>query len=648
MSLEAVPLVDPADSTGLGKEADTGIKPVLQHPDGKAVVNDVVITIATSNGTGSQSANLILLRTIFNMGVPVGGKNLFPSNIQGLPTWFTIRANKDGYTCRRAGTDVFVAMNPESVRDDLREMRPGSILILNEDMKAFLNRDDLVTYIVPFSKLVVPICPDGRLRRLVVNMMYVGVVAWLLDLNIEEVKGAIARQFASKQKAAELNTNAAVGGYQWAAENLQRQELYKIERMTGATEGKLIMEGNMAAALGLFYGGVSMLSWYPITPSSSVCENLINLLGKYRHDADGKATYAVVQAEDELAAIGMVVGAGWAGARAATATSGPGISLMAEFAGLSYFAEVPAVIVDVQRMGPSTGLPTRTSQGDILKAYNLSHGDCRHILLIPANLQECYEFGIEVMNLSEEFQTLCFLMLDLDLGMNNWMAEPWKASDKPLRRGKILDAEALSKVEDFARYRDIDGDGIPYRTVPGTPHPKAAFFTRGTGHTDRATYSEKPEDWQGNLERLTRKFNTAREKVPAPVVEKTPGAKAALIAYGSTDAAIGEARVRLREAHGVETDDMRIRALPTSQAVRDYVAAYDTVYVIEQNRDAQMATILRSDYPELAPRVASILHFSGMPIDAQTIIDGVLGGIEHEQKPRVQPSQPWMYTPAVG
>jgi 2-oxoglutarate ferredoxin oxidoreductase subunit alpha len=640
-------LVDPSNSTGLGAQADTGVKPSYKNANGKPVVNDVVITIATSNGTGSQSANLILLRTLFNMGVPVGGKNMFPSNIQGLPTWFTIRANKDGWTCRRAGTDVFVAMNPESVRDDLRELRPGSILILNEDMKSFLNRDDLITYIVPFSKLIVPICPDGRLRRLVVNMMYVGVVGWLLSLDIEEIKKAILRQFNNKVKAAELNTTAMVAGYQWAAENLQRQELFKIERMTGQTEGKIIIEGNQAAALGLLYGGIGFLAWYPITPSSSVCENLISLLGKYRTDAEGKATYAVIQAEDELASIGMVVGAGWAGVRSATATSGPGISLMSEFVGLSYFAEVPAVIVDVQRMGPSTGLPTRTCQGDILKAYNLSHGDCRHILLIPGSVEECYEFGIEVLNLAERFQTMVFLMLDLDLGMNNWMTEPFKAPTKPLDRGKVLDAEGLNQVQEFARYRDVDGDGIPYRTLPGTNHPRAGFFTRGTGHTDRATYSEKPEDWQSNMERLSRKFNTARTVVPKPLIEEVKGAKAAIIAYGSSEPAIAEARVRLADEHDVKTDYMRIRALPTSEEVKQFIASRETVYVVEQNRDAQMAAILRAEYPELASKIASILHFNGIPLDAQTVMDGVLGGLEHAKKPRVDGWQPWLYAPQV-
>lgn len=591
-------------------------------------INDMVISIATSNGTGSQSANNILMRTIFNMGVPVGGKNLFPSNIQGLPTWFDIRVNKDDFTSRRAGVDLMVCMNPESVRDDIAALRPGAILLINEDMKAFINRDDLIIYVVPFSKLVIPVCPDGRLRRLVINMMYVGTVAWLLHMDIQEVKNAIQKQFGRKPAALELNENAAVAGYDWAEENLDRQDLFAIERMTGKAENKVIMDGNMAAALGLLYGGVSVLSWYPITPSSSVCENLINFLGKYRHEADGKATYAVVQAEDELAAIGMVVGAGWAGARAVTATSGPGISLMAEFAGLSYFAEIPSVIVDVQRMGPSTGLPTRTCQGDIAKAYYLSHGDCKHVLLIPGTVQEIFEFGIDVLNLAERLQTLVFLMLDLDLGMNNYMVDPLVLPEKPLDRGKVLDAEALEKVEEFARYRDVDGDGIPYRTLPGTPHPKAAFFTRGTGHTDRATYSEKPEDWQNNMDRLARKFTTARTLVPQPVVEKVDGAEVAIIAYGSSHAPVEEARIRLENEHGIKTNYLRIRALPSSDLVKEFIQQYDRVLLVEQNRDAQMAGILRADYPELASRIHSVLHYNGLPLDAETVVNGILSNVE--------------------
>lgn len=625
MSIEA-PLADDARPHPAAEAA--------LSPD-STIVNDCVITVATANGTGSQSANLILMRSIFQMGVPVGGKNIFPSNIQGLPTWFTIRANKDGWTARRADTDIMIAMNPQSAVDDIRGLKPGAILILNESLKPFLNRDDLNVYVVPFDKLVVPVCPDGRLRRLVVNMMYVGVVSWLLHIDMDEVQKAIRRQFGNKPKAIELNSNAAVTGYQWAAENLQRQNRYRIERMSGWTENKVIMEGNMATALGLLYGGLTVLAWYPITPSSSVCENAINLLGKYRHDPEtDKATYAVVQAEDELAAIGIVVGAGWAGARAATATSGPGISLMAEFAGLSYFAEIPAAIVNVQRMGPSTGLPTRTSQGDILKCYNLSHGDCRHPMLIPANMAECFEFAQELLNLAERLQTLVFLMLDLDLGMNSFMTEPFEAPTKPLDRGKVLDEAALEKVEEFARYRDVDGDGIPYRTLPGTRHPKAAFFTRGTGHTDKATYSEKPWDWKANMDRLSRKFDTARRLVPRPVIDLASAeakaqarANVSLIAYGTSNFAVEEARDILRRKHGIETDYMRIRALPPGEEIRSFIAEREKVLLVEQNRDAQMAGVLRLEFPELSPKIASILHYDGTPLDAQTVVDGVLAHV---------------------
>jgi 2-oxoglutarate ferredoxin oxidoreductase subunit alpha len=594
-----------------------------QNWTGETIINDIVITVATSNGTGSQSANLILMRTIFQMGVPVSGKNMFPSNIQGLPTWFTIRANKDGWTARRSRTDLLVAMNQESIVDDLKGLEAGAMLIVNEDLKQFINRDDLKVYLVPFSKLVVPVCPEAKLRRLVVNMLYVGVVAWLLQLDLDELSKALQRQFKGKAKAAEMNQNAVMAGYQWAAENLQRQDEFRIERMHG-TDGKLIIEGNMAGALGLLYGGITVLAWYPITPSSSIAEYLMDYLNRYRRDPEtGKATYAVVQAEDELASIAMVIGAGWAGARAATATSGPGISLMSEIAGLSYFAEIPAVIVDVQRMGPSTGLPTRTSQGDILKAYLLSHGDSKHVLLIPGTPEECYEFGMKALNLAEQLQTLVFLMLDLDLGMNNWMSDPFNPPTEPIERGKVLSAEDLETVETFARYRDVDGDGIPYRTLPGTHNAKAAYFTRGTGHTDRATYSEKPEDWKGNLDRLTRKLDTARKLAPGPIIKSEPGARVAIIAYGSSDPAIEEARYRMREERGWASDYLRIRALPFSAEVRKFIEEHDCVYVVEQNRDAQMASVFRMEMPDLAPGIRSILHYDGLPIDARSILNAI-------------------------
>jgi 2-oxoglutarate ferredoxin oxidoreductase subunit alpha len=593
------------------------------------VVNDVVLTVATSNGTGSQSANLILMRSIFNMGIPVSGKNMFPSNIQGLPTWFTVRANGSGWTARRRDTDVFVAMNIESVVEDIATLRPGAILIITKKLESHVTRKDLQVYVVPFDELVVPVCKDARLRKMVVNIMYVGVLAHLLDIEMEEVKRAIAKQFAKKASAAALNTSAAVAGYDWAREHLPKQNAFTLRRGT-ATQGKIVIEGNQAAGLGLMFGGITVLAWYPITPSSSLCEACIDYLDAHRRDPEtGKATYAVIQAEDELASIAMVVGAGWAGARAATATAGPGISLMSEIAGLSYFAEIPAVIIDVQRMGPSTGLPTRVSQGDIWKAYNLSHGDCKHPMLLPGNMSECYEFAAESLDLAERLQTLVFVMTDLDLGMNNWMSEPFKPITKPIDRGKVLSDADLAKVEHFARYKDIDSDGICYRTLPGSSHPSSAYFTRGTGHTDNATYSEKPEDWAGNLDRLARKFETARKLMPRPIVKTMPGADIGIIAFGSSDPAVEEARYLLEHDEKTKTDYLRLRALPIDQDVRDFITSHRVVYIVEQNRDAQCASILRLECPEQATKMKSVLHYNGLPIDAMSIVEDIL---EQERK----------------
>lgn len=589
------------------------------------IVNDVVVTVATSNGTGSQSANLILMRAIFNMGIPVNGKNMFPSNIQGLPTWFTVRASDMGWTCRKRDADVFVAMNAESIVEDIAALRPGAMLVLNANLKDHLIRTDLDVYVVPFDELVQSVCKDIKLRKMVVNIMYVGVLAHLLDLEIEEVKNAIHRQFATKAKAAALNIEAAVAGYEWARTHLvERARQFRLER-SNKTAGKIIVEGNPATALGLMFGGLTFAAWYPITPSSSIAESLIDYLHEYRRDPEtGKATYAVIQGDDELASMAMVVGAGWTGARAATCTSGPGISLMAELVGLAYFAEIPGVIVDVQRMGPSTGLPTRTCQGDILKAYLLSHGDCRHPLVLPGNVAECYELTAEALNLAEELQTIVFVMSDLDLGMNSWMSDPFKPIEAPIRRGKVLTAADLDRVGEFARYKDVDGDGIPYRTLPGTDHPLAAYFTRGTGHTESATYSEKPKDWKNNIDRLTRKFDTARKLMPRPVLDTMPGSEVGIIAYGSSDPAIQEARYLLTHDHALSTDYLRLRALPIDDDVREFIASHRVTYVVEQNRDAQCASILALDCPTLVPKMKSILHYSGLPIDATGVVEQIL------------------------
>lgn len=588
-------------------------------PDPWQQVNDVVIRIATPNGSGSQSANNALMRAIFTMGVPVSSKNLFPSNIQGLPTWFAIRASEHGWQSARTRTDLCIAMNPQTAAEDIAELSAGAMLIVRESLKQLVKRDDLMVYIVPFNKIVSTICDETRLRKMVINMIYVGVTAKLLGIEFEEVEKAIHWQFAKKAKAAKLNTDAARAGYDYASANFQPQTRYLLRR-SAAASGKILLEGNQATALGMAFGGVTFASWYPITPSSSVCEYLMGFLEKHRREPDGKNNYVVLQAEDELAAIGMVLGASWAGARAFTATSGPGVSLMAEMAGLSYFAEVPAVVVDVQRMGPSTGLPTRTAQGDMGKAYTLSHGDCKHILLIPGNMRECYEFAIEALELAEKFQTIVFVMTDLDLGMNKWLSDPFDYPEKPISRGKVLSKEELSQNGTFARYKDVDGDGIPYRTIPGTDHPGAAFFTRGTGHTETAAYSEKPDAWQRNIDRLSRKFDTARQTVPAPIIENTPGGEIGIIAYGSTDAAVAEARHILEREHGVKTSYLRLRALPVNGEVKSFCSSHGKLLVVEQNRDAQVAAILKSEYPEFAARFRSVLHYNGLPVDAESLV----------------------------
>src|SRR5437868_1226978 len=483
----------------------------------KRIVNDMSIQVATVNGSGSQSSNTVLLRSIFQMGIPVSGKNLFPSNIAGLPTWYTIRANKDGYIARKKEIDFLVAMNPETAQEDVKSLASGAVVVYDEPLNLSAIRNDLIFYSVPYDKLVAPVCPEAKLRKLVRNMIYVGVVAKLLNIEMAEVEKAIRKQFASKAKAANLNLAAVQAGFDYATANLPKRDPYFVKRMD-KTAGKIIIDGNSAAALGCMFAGVTVVSWYPITPSSSLPETLIEYMKEYRIGADGKATFAIVQAEDELAAIGMVIGAGWAGARAMTATAGPGISLMAEYAGLAYYTEVPGVIWDIRRVGPSTGLPTRTSQGDILSTAFLSHGDTKNILLIPSSVEECYSMAGDAFDLAEQFQTLVFVMSDLDLGMNNWMSDPFKYPEKPITRGKALSKEDLDRLGGFSRYKDIDGDGIPYRTLPGTEHPAAAYFARGSGHNEMSQYSERPDDYEKNMERLARKFETARSFVPRPEV----------------------------------------------------------------------------------------------------------------------------------
>ena len=600
----------------------------LHEPAGQAtrapVVNDMSIQVATANGSGSQSSNTVLLRSIFQMGIPVSGKNLFPSNIAGLPTWYTIRANKDGYVARKKETDLLVAMNAETGRDDVMTLEPGASVLYDEPLKLSSLRSDLIFYSAPFDKLVAPVCPEAKLRKLVKNMIYVGVVARLLDIDMGEVEKALRKQFAKKLKASNLNFAAAQAGYDYAAASLTKADPFKLERMN-KTQGKIIIDGNAASALGCVFAGCTVLSWYPITPSSSLAENMIEYLKRFRIGQDGKATFAVVQAEDELAAIGMVIGASWAGARAMTTTSGPGISLMSEFAGLSYYAEIPAVVWDIQRVGPSTGLPTRTSQGDILSTAFLSHGDTKHMMLFPSSPHECFEMAMDAFNLAEQLQTIVFVMSDLDLGMNNWMSDPFPYPDTPIERGKVLTKEDLSRLGGFSRYKDVDGDGVGYRTLPGTQHPAAAYFTRGSGHNAQANYSERPEDYESNMERLSRKFDQARTLVPAPVIETTPKAEIGIIAFGSSHWALTESRDQLRDEHKLATDYLRIRGFPFAHEIADFVRAHKRVYVVEQNRDAQMLSLLKLDLDsELVPKLRSVARLDGLPMDARSVTDEIV------------------------
>jgi 2-oxoglutarate ferredoxin oxidoreductase subunit alpha len=588
------------------------------------VVNDFSIQVATVNGSGSQSANNVLLRSIFRMGIPVSGKNLFPSNIAGLPTWYTIRASKYGYIARKKEIDFLVAMNPETAQEDVKSLGAGAAVVYDEPLKLDAIRNDLTFYSIPYDKIVATVCPDAKLRKLVKNMIYVGVVGQILNIDPARIEAEVSKQFSKKPKALELNMKAVRAGFEYAKNTFTKADPFTCEPMSETT-GKIIIDGNAAAALGAMFGGVSVVTWYPITPSSSVVEQLIDYLKKYRVTEDGKATFAVVQAEDELAAIGAVIGAGWAGARSMTATSGPGISLMAEFVGLGYFAEIPAVLMDIQRVGPSTGLPTRTSQGDILFCATLSHGDTKHPLLLPGSVHECFQFAHDAFDLAERLQTPVFVMSDLDLGMNNWMSEPFAYPDKPLDRGKVLSAEDLKRLGGFARYKDVDGDAIPYRTVPGTDHPMAAYFTRGSGHNEKAQYSERGDDYQNNMERLNRKFETARTLVPKPEIVANGTSKVGIIAYGTSDFAVRESRDQLSREFNLKTDYLRLRAYPFTRELHDFVASLERVYVVEQNRDAQMLSLMKLDLAaDQLTKLRSVLHYNGLPIDARSVTDDIV------------------------
>ena len=596
--------------------------------------NDLTIRVATVNGSGSQSSNLVLTHAIFRLGIPVAPKNVFPSNIEGLPTWFDVRVSPQGYQCRTRDIDILVALNATTWHTDVPGVRPGGIIVHESTFArtGVTERTDVTFYAVPFTELAKTRIEQGSLRKYLTNMIYVGVLAELLGIDLDIVEQAVRTQFKSKASAVESNMLAVKLGVDYARDNLPKQDAYRLERTNGKTEGQLLLDGNSAAALGCVMGGCTVAAWYPITPSSSLCEAFISYCDRYRVDAkSGERRIAIIQAEDELAAIGMVFGATWAGARAMTSTSGPGLSLMAEYAGLGYFAELPGVIFDVQRAGPSTGLPTRTMQGDLQFAYLLSHGDTKHVVILPATVQEAYELTMEAFDLADRFQTPVFVLSDLDLGMNSWMTPPLPYPHKAFNRGKVLGAEDLAALKSWGRYRDVDKDGIPYRTLPGTAHPNAGFFTRGTGHDEEARYSESPEVWQRNLDRLARKHETARTYVPGPVIDEA-GGSAAILAYGTTHHAVVEARDRLRQ-DGVELDYLRLRALPFSPEVAGFIQRHERVYVVEQNRDGQLYGILRQELPtHLVSRLQTVRHYNGVPIDAHAIIDPLL---EAEREPAI-------------
>ncbi len=599
------------------------------------VVNDFSITVGTVNGSGSQTANTTILRALFKMGIPVSGKNLFPSNIQGLPTWYTIRVNKDGFVARRDETEIMVAINPTSFARDQATVLPGGAFFYADDIKQPITRTDITAYPMPVKQIVRgdPNIPSD-FRDLVGNMVYVGVLAAMLDIDLDKIYAALDFHFKGKKKPIDMNFNAVKAAAEWAKGNLEKKDPYYVEPLN-KTDGLIMADGNTSAALGAIFGGLQFAAWYPITPASSLAESLNDYLPQLRKREDGKHTYAVVQAEDELAAIGMTIGAGWSGLRSMTSTSGPGLSLMTEFAGLAYYTEVPIVVWDVQRVGPSTGLPTRTSQGDLAFTNALGHGDTQQIILLPGGVGECFEFGWRAFDIAEQAQSPVFVLSDLDMGMNQWMSQPFKYPDTPMMRGKVLWEKDLEELKgDWGRYLDKDGDGVSYRTVPGNRHPQGSYFLRGTGHDEYARYSEEPTMWKNNMDRLKKKYETAKKFVPTPITHKVSGASVGIIGYGSTEAAILEAQHQLNTEHGIRADFMRVRALPFTAEVFSFIKKYDQVFVVEMNRDGQMNELLTIEYPEYATKLKSIAFGDGMPASAKWVRDGILSKYKGLKKPQ--------------
>jgi 2-oxoglutarate ferredoxin oxidoreductase subunit alpha len=587
-------------------------------------VNDFAFKIATANGTGSASANGLLMQAIFRMGVPVTGKNVFPSNIQGLPTWYEIRVNKDGYTARTPHFDLMVALNAATYDKDVAEVGSGGWLLYDSSwpLDERLKRPD-VTYLgVPLAEMCNATFKGVRERILMKNIAYVGALAALMKIDEDVIRALLKEKFGKKQALMESNQTAVDLGYQYAAKTFSCPLPIHLEPLD-KTKDAILIDGNTSAALGCLYAGATVAAWYPITPSTSLMDAFRGFCMKYRQDPETKKNrYAILQAEDELAAVGMVIGAGWAGARAFTSTSGPGISLMNEFIGLAYYAEVPAVIFDVQRTGPSTGMPTRTQQGDLMMAAYASHGDTRHICLYPADPREAFELAAKAFDFAERFQTPVFVLSDLDIGMNDWMVPKltWDDSYKP-DRGKVLTAEQLEQVKNFHRYLDVDGDGITYRTLPGT-HPKGAFFTRGSGHNKFGGYTEDAEEYTEVVDRIDRKIQRATKVLPAPIVRQVPGAKLGILTIGGCHAACNEA-LDLLAKEGIALDYMRVRSFPFGDDVARFVESHDLTFVVEQNRDAQLRSLLQLETGLPIDKMESVRYYGGFPMSAHYVISGI-------------------------
>ena len=588
------------------------------------IINNFSITVATVNGSGSQTSNLTLMRALFKMGIPVSGKNIFPSNIQGLPTWYTIRVNEDGHLARCEDQEIVVAMNPATFIKDMDGVQTGGVFFYDDSIKTPITRQDIHLYPMPIKPMVRDSDAPSNIRDYIANMVYVGIVASILGIDMDQIYQALDFHFKGKQKPIELNWGMVKKAFDWAANNLQKTDAYSV-KLSNKTDGFIMADGNTAAALGALYGGLQFAAWYPITPATSLAETLNEYVPVFRKDpVTGKNTCVVIQAEDELAAIGMVVGAGWSGLRAMTSTSGPGFSLMVEYVGLAYFSEVPTVIWDIQRIGPSTGLPTRTSQGDLRLAYFMGHGDVKNVILFPGSVTECFEFGWKAFDIAERLQTPVIVLSDLDFGMNQWMTKPFEYPDRPMDRGKILWEDDLKQMSGkWARYLDVNGDGITYRTLPGNKLPNAAYFARGTGHDEYANYSEEPDDWENNLLRLRRKIDGNVSLLPKPVITQVEGATIGIISYGSTLVAIQEALETL-SVKGYKIDHLRMRSLPTAPEVEDFVHSHERNYVIELNRDGQLHQILRLEIPESSLKLISLSHLDGLPLTSQWVVNQII------------------------